>query len=196
MFSLALTCQAGFSTGETAAVITATSILSATAAPQLQEYIETARATKATGDVRVIALSIIRLMAHVGRVGGHQRERPSLLVSAGGVPAAASPDHASWTLPLDGRVVQALEAHLVDNAASYAVGAAQPLRWRGPYLEGLSSDPWGSRYAANVGLLGGTRGQVVIVLSPGPNGIVETPFEMVGLRLGGDDVAGLIASGW
>ena len=156
-----------------------------------------AHATKALGDVRVIALSIFRLTIHVGRLGGHQRVHPTLLVSNGMVPESAGPATAPWAAPLDERATQSLAAHLVDNAAGYSVAVADPLHWRGPYMESLSADPWGSRYAANVGFFqGAASGRAVFVVSPGPNRLIETPFEMVGLRTGGDDVIGMIGARW
>lgn len=190
-----LASAAGFSAVETSAVLAATSLLSATAVPHIQEYVASARTIKAAGDVRVIAVSILRLTFDVGRIGRDQRLRPAMLVSAGDVPVASTVDQRPWGAPLDGAAVQTLDAHLVDNAAGYTAARDQPSRWRGPYVDSMSADPWGFRYAVNVGLLGGRDGQAVLVLSAGPNGLVETPFAMVGLRQGGDDVVSVIGSG-
>jgi type II secretory pathway pseudopilin PulG len=179
---------AGFSVTETSVVVAATSLLTATAAPNLQEYLETARATKALGDVRVIAMSLVRLTAHVG----HPRrgaDRAELLVSQGDIPQADVSAVRPWTRPIDHRIVQSLVDHLVDNAAEYVS------RWRGPYMEGLSPDPWGARYAANVGFLIKPGGHAVLVISAGPNGILETPIATVGLRTGGDDIVAVVGRG-
>jgi prepilin-type N-terminal cleavage/methylation domain-containing protein len=64
-------------------------------------------------------------------------------------------------------------------------------------LEG-TTDPWGNRYMVNVGALSGLPhgdaaagvGRAVWVLSAGPNGIVETPFDQPADRakLSGDDI--------
>lgn len=191
----AFAASAGFSAVETSAVLAGTSLLTASAAPQIKEYVESARQVKATGDVRVIAASIIRLSWHVGPIGRHQRLRPAMLVSDGETPLATLPAAGPWTFATDEGAVQSLGAHLVDNAAGYSVERGEAARWRGPYLEGLSADPWGWRYAVNVGLIPGTAGMAVFVISPGPNGSIETPFEMVGLKTGGDDLIGLIGSG-
>jgi hypothetical protein len=184
----------GFSTVETSAVIGAVSVLTATAAPHLQEYIDIAHQTKALGDVKVIAVSILRLWNDVGRIGGTQRVRPALLVTDGTLPQDSGPSTLRWTAPLDEGGTQSLAAHLLDNAAGYPVDGRYPRRWRGPYQDGLSADPWGSRYAINVGGFEGPAGQTIVVLSAGPNRIVETPFMMTGLHTGGDDVAALVAS--
>lgn len=186
---------AGFSMVETSAVLAGTSLLTVSAAPQIQEYIETARKTKAAGDVRVLALSILRLSWNVGTIGRHQPTRPTMLVGDGETPLATLPAAIRWTLKTDDGAVQSLGAHLVDNAAGYTAEGGAAFRWRGPYLEGLSADPWGWRYAVNVGLIKGTSGMAVFVISAGPNGEIETPYEMVGLKVGGDDLVGLIGSG-
>jgi hypothetical protein len=160
----------------------------------MQEYLDTAHALKAVGDARVIALSIIRLRLDVGQIGGHQRVRPTLLVSDGNLPEAGEPSTFGWVAPLDNGATQTLTAHLVDNQAGYGTEAVAggSLRWKGPYLDGLGADPWGSRYAVNVGSFVRRSGQTVVVLSPGPNKIIETPFEFVGLPQAGDDVVGLV----
>jgi type II secretory pathway pseudopilin PulG len=64
---------------------------------------------------------------------------------------------------------------------------------------GVGADPWGNHYLVNIrlGRLAGegARGEAgskrIWVLSAGPNGIIETPFEQDGGRaaVGGDDVA-------
>ena len=190
-----LAASAGFSVVETSAVLAGSTLLAASAAPQVKEYVESARQVKAAGDVRVIAGSIIRLMWNVGKIGRHQRPPPQLLIGAGETPQATTPDTNPWTLAAGVGPVQPLEAHLVDNAAGYSVDRGDSLRWRGPYLEGLSADPWGRRYAVNVGLIEEKGGRAVFVLSPGPNGTVETPYSSVGIRVGGDDVIGLVGSG-
>lgn len=190
VLAVAIGSAAGFSTIETAGVISAVSIASATAAPHLQGYLEMAHRTKATGDVRVIALSIFRLTNDVGLLGARPQLRPALLVSAGEIPGGEGPAVTPWTGPVDHRETQTLDAHLVTNDAGYDE------RWRGPYFEGLMPDPWGSRYSSNVGVLFSGRNELVVVLSPGPNRIVETPYALVGLRILGDDIASVVGRGY
>ena len=190
---------AGFSATEPSVVVVGMSVLAGTAGPHLQEYLDAARLTKAQGDVRVLAISIVRLMNDVGQIGARGGsgpvERPSLLASEGEIPEAASPEFQPWLDPLDGRRVQSMAAHLVDNSAGYPTGSAYR-RWRGPYVERLSADPWGCRYAVNVATLAARQGLVTVVVSPGPNKILESPFQMTGMQTSGDDVVGLVWSGW
>ena len=52
-------------------------------------------------------------------------------------------------------------------------------RQTSPYLESVSADPWGTRYVNQRNVQGGLTG---VVISAGPNGIIETPFQMMALR--------------
>lgn len=81
-------------------------------------------------------------------------------------------------------------AHLRDENGGAAVADRQGLE--------ETTDPWGNRYMVNVGALSGLPhsdaaagvGRAVWVLSAGPNGIVETPFDQPADRakLAGDDI--------
>jgi hypothetical protein len=177
----------GFSAPEAAAVMAGLSILTATAAPNLQEFLEIARVTKARGDLRVIAVSIVRLMSDVGpslRPPG-RAALPNLIVGPGEPPLAETRETAPWAEPVVDPSVQTFDAHLVDNTAGYPVTSDGP-RWRGPYMEGLSPDPWGTRYALNAAFLAPGSGAPAVVLSAGPNRIVETPFRLTGFTAFGD----------
>jgi hypothetical protein len=57
--------------------------------------------------------------------------------------------------------------------------------WHGPYITTLEADPWGRAYLVNVDGLVDLR-ESAMVLSAGPNGIVETAANSV--RPGGDDL--------
>jgi type II secretory pathway pseudopilin PulG len=112
-----------------------------------------------------------------------------------------------------------LEGHLVLNLitngntrSSYAIrgsSTTDPQRgWAGPYVSGMPrTDPWGNKYMINVQELhaphirqvharrdGSLPRRVVIALSAGPNGIIETSaeqeFDVFQVR--GDDIASRI----
>lgn len=53
--------------------------------------------------------------------------------------------------------------------------------------EALAADPWLRALQINIGAR--RRGKTVWVLSAGPNGIIDTPFEVTGTAPSGDDVA-------
>jgi hypothetical protein len=68
--------------------------------------------------------------------------------------------------------------------------------WHGPYVQaGVGPDPWGHRYAVNVKWLASAKGSDTIVISAGPNGIIETPFQVDGVRPGGDDIVAVASNG-
>lgn len=178
-------------------VIAAAAIVAATAGPGVVEYLESARHLKARGDVSVIVSVLWRLMNDVGRLKGRDGTHPSLLVSGGDPPEPYEGGDREWTWPVDGRIVQELSHHLVDNTAGYPMGAGKTRRWRGPYLEGLTTDPWGTRYAVNTACLNvpGTE-FVTILVSAGPNHLVETPFRSAVLAANhGDDLVALVSTG-
>ena len=83
-------------------------------------------------------------------------------------------------------------------------GPNKAVGWRGAYLTGpIDKDPWGYRYEANTAFLGvatnaatgGGEGNSdggwtydAVVLSPGSDGVIETPFASSGNSATGDDV--------
>ena len=185
----------GFSAAEVMTILTATTVLSGVAAPAMNGYLEDAKLMRAQHDVRTLSASLIRLFNDVGpersRNGGWATA--DLLVGAGAVPAAATPAAHSWTAVHTG--VALLDDHLVVNEAGYsAVHGSSRLGWRGAYLQDpVRPDPWGHRYAVNVGVMRSHYFDTV-VLSPGPDGLVDSPFERDGLPTTRDDVAAVVAS--
>lgn len=79
--------------------------------------------------------------------------------------------------------------------------------WRGPYLTEQGPDPWGNRYAANVGFLyapqsGATASgagdgfrEAVFVISAGPDEEIETAFTQSALTIGDDDIIAVVSGG-
>jgi type II secretory pathway pseudopilin PulG len=91
--------------------------------------------------------------------------------------------------------------HLVTNRAGYrAHSAGDDGGWNGPYISQLiKSDPWGRRYQINTGWLNaetsvadaqGNLRRAVFIVSAGPNGVIDTPFDqpISDATLMGDDV--------
>jgi hypothetical protein len=77
------------------------------------------------------------------------------------------------------------------NAAIAAILSVAPgddsTIWKGPYLLSVEADPWGNAYVANTQAMGlGAVREVAWVLSPGPNGVIETAATSPTLL--GDDV--------
>jgi len=186
----------GFSVTEVTTILTAMSILSAAAAPSVSDYVEEAKQIRARSDVRTIGVSLVRLFNDVGGERtieggwGHY----DLLVGAGAAPGAGSAAAVSWS-DVDETRVGLLNDHLISNGPGYtARRASHRSGWRGAYLQDpVSADPWGHRYAVNVSALK-SRYLDTVVLSAGPDGIVNSPFERDGLPTAGDDMGSLVSS--
>jgi type II secretory pathway pseudopilin PulG len=115
-----------------------------------------------------------------------------------------------WLPEVDTAAAQrgTIEEHLINNTPDYSdvVFNTSPLGsrgWRGAYMPDSGPDPWGYMYQANTVFLavatdasndaleGGITGgwhKDVIVLSPGPDGVVHTAFGSNGQNPSGDDV--------
>lgn len=139
------------------------------------------------------------------------------LVSAGDLPLITDrvPVETVQTLlvnpamSLDGRSVEPwinqkdtdlVDNHLRINGRGYPEATGGPgTGWNGPYLtKELAGDPWGNAYIINSGFLRGLPPSVshcsrcaVFVISAGPNGLLETPFQqpIANAQVFGDDLA-------
>ena len=187
--------HAGFSLAETTIILSAASVLTATAAPSVMDYVAQARGIKASGDVQVLTTALARLLFDVGQFkAADASQAPELLVGPGAPAVAGNPNADGWTAPLDGSKVQNMVDHLMTNAVGYPLrgGGSFAKGWAGPYVDMVPTDPWGQRYGVNVGGLG--TGTAVIVLSAGPNRMADTPFHATGFQVGGDDIIGLLGT--
>lgn len=100
----------------------------------------------------------------------------------------------------------------LDNPERWAAGAF--FGWRGPYLDELTSDPWGHRYQVNsFGLYrppvadsnSTIFSSAVVCYSAGPDGGIDTVFNQpmddadgdghFGWQFGGDDVGAILSAG-
>lgn len=184
----------GYSVTEVTTILTALTILSGVAAPAVTTYVEDAKLVRARGDVRTIAISLVRLMSDVGpeRVRNGGWATYDLLVGDGLAPSTSGDTR--WTTP-SGAQVGRLDDHLITNAPAYQVrqGRAQ-FGWRGAYIQDpVAADPWGQRYAVNVAAMKSPVFDTV-TLSAGADGIVESAFERDGLPTAGDDIASMVSS--
>ena len=197
-----LTTARGFSLAEVTIMLMTMSVLTAVMSPAIGDYVNDARHLKAADDVRVLAVSFSRFLFDARMAGPSDRtwQRYEVLVGEGLAPELGEGGDAAWVRDIDQSAVGRLDDHLITNTAGYKTAADNPAAmwvrgWRGPYLaSGITPDPWGYRYAINVGGWS-TRGAHVVVLSAGPNGRIETPFLRGGPITRGDDVAALVGSG-
>jgi type II secretory pathway pseudopilin PulG len=190
------TSAGGFSAAETVIVLSTLSVLAAATAPSVADYVHDARLARAREDVRVIAHAVQRVSDDLlsrSRVPGGLWSA-TIAVSDGDAPEIAPGADREWTTAASGGGVVALNDHLFTNQAGYPVrGDSLPAGiagWRGPYLDRpLGADPWGRRYAVRFGK--GTS--ATLVLSAGPDGIVQTTNGPHGLVPAGDDILSVIS---
>lgn len=187
----------GFSVTEVTTVLAALAILTGAAAPAVNDYVEEAKLIRAHHDVRTLGLTLVRLFNDVGseRDITNGWATYDVLVGSGSVPDAAGRGTEAWIAPV-GTGVGSLDDQLITNTAGYApYYQRRPFGWRGAYLQNsVGPDPWGHRYAVNVRAMRSSHWDTV-VLSAGPDGLVESPFALDGLPTAGDDIVSLVSSG-
>jgi len=193
--------ERGLSLTEVTIMLSVLSVLTAVLSPTIGDYVNDARLVKASEDVHVLATSFARFAydvpANPTLAGGWATA--DLLVSPGDIPATGEGGDAAWAAGLDDNLVSNLEDHLLVNGPGYPTRDARPRfvagGWRGAYLSELTPDPWGHRYAINVRTMSNGGQADTVVLSAGPNGLIETAFTRDGATPGGDDILAVIAGG-
>jgi hypothetical protein len=187
----------GFSVTEVTTILTAMTILSGAAAPAVNDYVEQAKLVRARHDVRTIAVSLVRMFSDVGAErsleGGWSSYK--LLVGDGMAPASGVRESDAWTAATAAAGVGLLNDQLITNETGYTRGhLGVQLGWRGAYLQdAVAADPWGHRYGVNVGAMQ-TKYDDTVVLSAGPDGVVDSPFQSDGLPTAGDDIVSVVSA--
>lgn len=199
--------EIGFSLIELILVIGVLAIIVALVSPLVGRYIDDARTSRATNDVKVIGEAISRFFSHLGvapgwtsgtALGSDGRALSpddgfvDLLISDQGEMPVTSAD---WSLV--GRSLgenvgyDSLENQLQTNVRGYATTGR--FRWRGPYLEQIIEDPWAVKYLVNIEFAKpGAAANAVFVLSAGPDKTVNTAYAQSRsgtVTVSGDDIA-------
>lgn len=199
---------AGFTLIEVLVVLSVVAALAAILVPMTSNYIEDSRVQRARKDVRSIGDVMTDFQGGFGdfpifRAGSNRTLADSttfdILFGPGDLPdLGGSVDGTKWEPVDDGTLddsetgddADELGDQLIGNAPGYAT--AGKFRWEGPYLENLSPDPWGRAYLVNAENLRPAQDEAGYVLSAGPNGLVETPYEIDRtsgpITPGGDDI--------
>lgn len=138
----------------------------------------------------------------------------SALATGATISSAANVNWAGGTDEVADASRDLMTSHLVTNSVSYTApsfgtgGLKAGVGWRGAYIGGpVGLDPWGKMYQASTlfvgvatnagagtgtGQLSGGWNNDVVVVSAGPNGIIQTAFGGTGSSASGDDVAYVI----
>jgi prepilin-type N-terminal cleavage/methylation domain-containing protein len=201
--------EKGFTLIEVIVAIAVVAILAGIITPSVIKHLNDSKRARALNDCMVIGSAIANFYKDVGRmpnmtntgaVGG----TTMALVGTGNIPEGP----AQWTAAVGtgANATDLLSNHLSANTPQgqatevYPALATAPgaeLFWRGPYQDSFPADPWGYRYAVNIGNYvntSGTTTNAVWVLSAGPDGIIQTAFNpslpAIGqtLTTSGDDI--------
>jgi prepilin-type N-terminal cleavage/methylation domain-containing protein len=196
----------GFTLIELTVVLAVIVTLALVLTPSITNFINDARVSRARADIGSLQAAITQFYKDTGfwpqwtqsNNGGPglAANKIDLLVSAGNVPAVSSAN--TWTTGTNDR----FEDQLVANAPAYTTRTAtSQFGWSGPYISNtINADPWNNRYSANISAIDNTIGiqdangglkNAVWVLSPGANGILDTPYAqaMTVAVAGGDDIS-------
>ncbi len=198
-----LRAQTGLSMVEVVIILSVMTTVTGILAPASLTLVQQARELQVERESASLRDAVVKLLLDSNRtairLGPANAARVDLLVSEGVAPDGDGAGDARWLrMPNGSGTIDMLDHYLVENNPAGDASKAWPTPtslesggWRGAYLRAVpASDPWGHRYAVNVLYLG-TRLDV-LVLSAGPNGLVETPYEGRGLLPGGDDRAVLV----
>lgn len=147
--------------------------------PMIEGYTNRAKIIRARREVRTIGMIVQIFLADMS-LGRKPLESPegaplNLMVSSGQVPEAANVDALGWLRAAESPDVAPFEDYLLDNVCGFPKSEGGRPGWNGPYLNTAPmADPWGNRYACNVGVL--RDGFVPIVVSAGPDGRISLPY--------------------
>ena len=204
--------QKGFTLLEIIVVLAVIGALAAMLAPVVFRYIDDAKKAQAQADTNTIASAVQQMYKDTGRFPFYKVGTSKLTLTAGtdalvltsndacnfAATAACDttkPDDATslWATPLGGKT-DSLAKQLILNTPAYATTGNRA--WKGPYLDRIPAlDPWARSYLVNIGNADpnaeGSAQKWVVVLSAGPNGILETDPTLLGTANpspGGDDI--------
>jgi general secretion pathway protein G len=168
--------EKGFTLIEVIVVAGIIAILAGILVPLILKEIDEARLSKASGDIRSVYAALVVFKKDTAQwpvMDANCDPNVTLLTGSGNQPANLA------VLGYDTGVTSAFDDHLVtDTNGCYN-------NWKGPYIAGVTADPWGNTYLANVDTLS-IPGRPVWIISAGPNGQLETPALMT--TVFGDDI--------
>jgi prepilin-type N-terminal cleavage/methylation domain-containing protein len=171
----------GFTLIEVIVAIAVVALLAGIITPSVIKHLDDSKRARAQNDALVIGAALASFYKDNGRwplKDSAATFNLILLVGDGNTPTAAGAA-ANWALAPAAANADLMAYHIINNRPKNAVANAYPvppgeIAWRGPYQPTLPADPWGNRYAVNIGNTAGAN--AVWVLSAGPDGIVQTAF--------------------
>ena len=199
------TRSAGVSLLEAVVIMGVMAIMAGALAPVVSTSLRKQKLQRARVEVGALRDAIVTFMSDVREQGFSSdaslslasQEPVYLAVGNGDIPEIAAGIESVWRLPVDSASVDFLERHLATNRPGGVTDRGYAT-WRGAYLTSpIPPDPWGNRYMVNSMYLWGPYGLKydTVVLSAGPNEMVESQFTQDGFMPGGDDIVAIVSSG-
>lgn len=197
--------ERGFTLIEVIVAIAVVAILAGIITPSVIKHIDDSKRARAQNDCLVIGSTIASFYKDVARMPNMNAAGAvgiTLLVSDGNIPTGI----AGWRTATTAATCDLLANQMSANTPKaqttnvYPTVATAPgseFVWRGPYQASFPADPWGNRYAVNIGNMTSVNpalSNAVWVLSAGPDGIIQTavnpaaPAAGTTLAPSGDDI--------
>ncbi|MFQ5505175.1 MAG: prepilin-type N-terminal cleavage/methylation domain-containing protein [Planctomycetota bacterium] len=192
----------GFTLVEVVVVIAVVLLLTGIAVPMISGYVEDGKRVRAKAEANVISSAIASFYKDLAvwptRNAAGTNNTLYALYSGKAMPVANPFLSAhNWdTWARSATVGDLLDNHLVRNSPQGAIDHGYPTegeyRWRGPYLpKGSTLDPWARPYVVFVRSVfdaSATNYKKLVVLSAGPDGRIETPYQArSNQEISGDD---------
>lgn len=173
----------GFTLVEIIVVLGVVAALVAILTPMVTGHIEDARLQRAQGDARTVGDALLAAHKDLGDFPIFRDNSDRALADSstydvlhgpGDVPGLAG---AGWSAAYDsGNDADTFANQLIRNTPGYPTTGR--FQWRGPYLDAPSPDPWGNAYLVNAENLRPAQPHAAYVLSAGPDGVVQTDFDL------------------
>jgi len=213
------TTRAGFTLIEIVIAVAIVAIFAAALSPMVFRHLEDAKMSKAQSEAESVATAVLSYYKDTGAwpytnaagpAGNAITRATSSAVIATGAGAGAGTGAAQWGINGTAKMLgDYLYFNNPDNDTSAAGANADQANsdwptvgrgaWRGPYVDKYAfNDPWGNAYVVNTnyapgGSYAGTVRHKVFVLSAGPNGTWETPWDdATSEEVLGDDIGTVI----
>ena len=184
----------GFTLIDIVVVLAVVAILAAVMTPAVVEHLEDSKTARAQKEVELIGARLSDFYTDLGRWPTDTDANKSitdqevrLLESVDGTMPGQRNGNTGWTTlaPADNFTNQLiLNRPVGSNAARYATTGE--IRWKGPYVNAFTPDPWGRKYLCNVWNFWPGRDGPVWVISAGPDGVIDTPATQQTVR--NDDI--------
>ena len=190
----------GFTLIELAVVLAIISVLAAVLTPVVVGYLDQARLARAQADVRTIADAIKMYRNDTGVYPFFDNSTAAgsgnITDIAGNKAMVSSANGSAISSETATTATTTLEAYLNTNVMSRSTTATGGrVKFSGPYVGTVESDPWSNRYYVDAGNLGANSTNWAFVVSGGPDGLIstsKTQSKTGTFAAGGDDLVAAI----